>query len=140
VGPPARRQTYPNRGFAEPRNHSAEADGTHGCAPLAQEQVAAWLLLALKATQGAEFGPRQRVDRGYPALEPRNVQPAMDDVDLLPTEGAQLGRSQPVPEGQQDHGRIAMSVRVPACRLHQPLDLSLGQVLAGPCCHSSRSE
>jgi hypothetical protein len=31
------------------------------------------------------------VDRGYPALEPRNVQPAMDEVDLLPTEGAQLG-------------------------------------------------
>src|SRR5262245_53135810 len=55
----------------------------------------------------------------------------MREVDLLPAQGAQLGRSQAVPEGQQDHGRIPMSVPVPARRLHQPLDLSLGEVLAG---------
>src|SRR6476659_9964658 len=55
----------------------------------------------------------------------------MDEVDLLPAQGTQLRRSQAVPEGQQDHGRIPMSVPVPARRLHQPFDLFLGQVLPG---------
>jgi len=55
----------------------------------------------------------------------------MGEINLLPAQGAQLGRSQAVPEGQQDHGRIPMSVPVPACRLHQPFDLFLGQVLPG---------
>ena len=44
----------------------------------------------------------------------------------------QLGRSQPVPEGQQDHGCIPMPMPVLARRLHQPLDLSLGEVLTDP--------
>jgi hypothetical protein len=60
------------------------------------------------------------------------MQPGMDEIDLLPTQGAQLGRSQPMPVGKQDHGRIAMPVPVPARRLHQPLDLSLGEVLPDP--------
>src|SRR5262249_1302716 len=56
----------------------------------------------------------------------------MGEIDLLPPEGAQLARSQAVPERQQDHGRIAMSVSVSARRLHKPLDLPLGEVLADP--------
>src|SRR5260221_7503696 len=118
-------------GLPEPRNHSAEADGAHRCPPLAQEQVTAWLLLALKSTQGAQFGAGERVDRGYAALEPGNVQAGMGKIDLLPAQGAQLGRSQAVPEGEQDHGRIPMAVPIPPCCLNQPLDLSLGEVLAG---------
>src|SRR6476659_6178672 len=55
----------------------------------------------------------------------------MDEVDLLPAQGTQLRRSQAVPEGQQDHGRISMSVPVSARRLHQSLYLFLGQVLPG---------
>ena len=50
---------------------------------------------------------------------------------LLPAQRAQLGRSQAVPEGEQDHGRIAMSVPIAAGSFHQPFDLFLGQVLAG---------
>src|SRR5215813_13399360 len=34
-------------------------------------------------------------------------------------------------EGQEDHGRIPMSVTITAGRLHQPLDLFLGEVLSG---------
>jgi hypothetical protein len=63
----------------------------------------------------------------------------MDEIDLLPAEGAQLGGSQPVPEGQQDHGCIPMPLPVPARRLHEPLDLSLGEVLAGAGEGSTRS-
>jgi SAM-dependent methyltransferase len=55
--------------------------------------------MSLKSTQGAQFGAGERVDRGYAALEPGNVQAGMGKIDLLPAEGAQLGRSQAVPEG-----------------------------------------
>jgi hypothetical protein len=55
----------------------------------------------------------------------------MGEINLLPAQGAQLGRSKAVPEGQQDHGRIPMSVSITAGSLHQPLDLFLGEVLSG---------
>src|SRR5262245_28073535 len=54
----------------------------------------------------------------------------MGEINLLPAQGAQLRGSQAVPEGQQDHGRIPMPVHT-ARRLHQPLDLFLGEVLPG---------
>src|SRR5262245_57288552 len=119
-------------GLPEPRNHSAETNGAHGRSPLAQEQVTARRLLALKPTQGAEFTAGERMDRGYAAFEPRDVQPGMGEIDLLPTEGAQLGRSQSMPEGQQDHGPIAVAISITARRLYQPLDLSLGEGIRGP--------
>ena len=50
--------------------------------------------------------------------------------DLVPLQVAKLGGPQAVPEGEQDHGRVAMTV---AARLDgggaQPLDLGHGQVL-----------
>src|SRR5262249_10987127 len=55
----------------------------------------------------------------------------MGEVDLLPAQGAQLRRSQAMPEGQQDHGRIPMPVPITARRLDKPLDLSLSEVLSG---------
>src|SRR5262249_26896613 len=87
--------------------------------------------LALKAAQGPQLAPAEWVDRGYAALEPRDVQPGMGEVDLLPPQGAQFRRLQAMPEGQQDHGHIPMSVSITASSLHQPLDLFLGEVLAG---------
>ena len=34
-----------------------------------------------------------------------------------------------MPEGQQDHGRVPMAMAVVPGSLHEPLDLTLGQVL-----------
>jgi hypothetical protein len=73
-------------GLAEPIDHSAEPSGTHGCPTLAHEHVAAKLLLALEATQGTEFGPPKRLDRRHAILEPRDVQAAMDEIDLFPAQ------------------------------------------------------
>ena len=36
-----------------------------------------------------------------------------------------------MPEGQQDHGGVPVSVAIVASRLHQPLDLALGEVFPG---------
>src|SRR5512132_3835214 len=55
----------------------------------------------------------------------------MGQIDLLPAKRAQFGRSQPMSEGQQDHGGVAVSVAIVASRLHQPLDLAFGEVYSG---------
>src|SRR5262245_43291499 len=77
----------------EPRNHSAETDRAHGRSPLSHEDVAAWRLLALKPAQRAKFAAGQWVNRGNAVLEPRDVQPGMHEIDLLPAQGRQLRRS-----------------------------------------------
>jgi hypothetical protein len=40
-------------------------------------------LLALEAAQGPQFAAGKRVDRGYAALEPGNMQAGMSKIDLL---------------------------------------------------------
>ncbi len=50
--------------------------------------------------------------------------PAREKIDLLPAQGAQLGGSQSMSEGQEDHGRIPMAMPVVAGRFYQPLNFS----------------
>jgi hypothetical protein len=45
-------------------------------------------------------------------LGPGNVQPTVNEIDLLPPEAAKLGSPQAMPEGEQDHGRVPMTVAV----------------------------
>ena len=52
------------------------------------------------------------------------------EVDLIPAQGDKLGGPQAVPEGNEDHRRIAVAPAVGPGGLDQALDLSLGQVLA----------
>jgi hypothetical protein len=49
-----------------------------------------------------------------------------------PAEVADLGYTQPVPVGQQDHGGVAVTVPVAPRGLGQRLDPVRGEVLAGP--------
>jgi hypothetical protein len=44
---------------------------------------------------------------------------------------ANFGGSQPVPEGQQDHGLVAMRPAIAPATVNQPLDLRLGEVFSG---------
>jgi hypothetical protein len=37
-----------------------------------------------------------------------------------------------MPEGQQDHGGVPMSVAIVASRLHQALNLALGEIFTSP--------
>jgi hypothetical protein len=53
------------------------------------------------------------------------------EVDLVPAEVANLGRPEPVPEGDQDHGRVPMTVAVGLGGVDQGVDLAGRQVLAG---------
>ena len=65
-------------------------------------------------------------------LDPTNVQDGAIEVDLIPAKVDQFRRPQAVPKGDQDHAGIAVAPAVLAGRFDQFLDLSLGQVFAGP--------
>ena len=87
--------------------------------------------LTLQTAKRAHLRPAQRVHAGGAALAPTDVQDRAIEIDLIPAQVHDLGRAQPVPEGDQDHGRIAVPVAVLPRRSHQRLDLLLGQVFAG---------
>jgi hypothetical protein len=70
------------------------------------------------------------VNGGDAILGPGDVEPGMDEIDLLPAQGAQLGGSQSMSEGKEDHGRIPMAMPVVAGRFYQPLNFSLGKIFA----------
>ena len=71
--------------------------------------------------------------RGRSALlDSTDVQDGVFQVHLLPTQVHQLGGPQTVPKGQQNHRCVAMAPAIVLGRLNQPLDLALGQMLAGP--------
>jgi hypothetical protein len=51
------------------------------------------------------------------------------EIDLLPSQVADLRRPQPVPVGHKDHAGVSVTVAIVLCRLDQLLNLSLSQVL-----------
>ena len=64
-------------------------------------------------------------------LDPPDVEDGGPELDLVPSQVAQLGRSQAMPEGDQDHGGVPVPVAVGLGRLDQGLDLAGGEVLPG---------
>ena len=71
------------------------------------------------------------MDRCGAVLTPTAVQLALFEVDRVPAQAHEFGRPEPVPEGDQDHGLVAVTAAVAgAGRLTQPLHLGLGQVPA----------
>jgi hypothetical protein len=82
---------WPSGGLAQPRDHSPKTNESHGRAPFAHEHIAARLLLALQSTKSTELGAGERANRGHAVLDARDVQPSMGKINLLPSQGAQLG-------------------------------------------------
>jgi hypothetical protein len=91
-----------------------------------------WQARALKPAQRPELVALDRMRARGAVLDPADVEHGAVEVDLVPTEVADLGRPQAVPAGQQDHGGIAMALPVALGRLDQLPDLVGREVLAGP--------
>jgi hypothetical protein len=72
------------------------------------------------------------VGAGGALFDPADVQRGRPEVDLIPAQVEQLGHSQPMAVGDEDHGGVAMAPAVVFGFRHKPFDLSLGQVHAGP--------
>src|SRR5262249_25552143 len=64
-------------------------------------------------------------------FDPTDMQRASPEVHLIPAQVRQFRRPQAVPVGYQGHGGVPAPPTVLPRRVHQPLDLGLGQVLAG---------
>ena len=64
---------------------------------------------------------------GGAVLDPADVQHRAGEVDLVPAQVADLGRAQSMPEGQQDHGGVAVAVPVAPGGFDQRLDLADGE-------------
>ena len=118
------------RGRPKPRHHPAKGNGRHRSAALTYEDISSGFLFALETAQGAKFDAGQWMDGRHPILEPIDVQAAMDEINVLPTQRTQFGCSQAVPECYQNHGGVTMLVPIVSRRLHEPFDLALGEVLA----------
>jgi hypothetical protein len=69
---------------------------------------------------------------GRALFDPADVQRRRPELHLIPPKVHQLGNPQPVPVGHQNHRGIPMAPAVARGGLHEPLNLSLGQVFAGP--------
>src|SRR5262249_23142848 len=63
-----------------------------------------------------------------------DMQASLVELDLMPLEATDFTCSQPMTIGDQDHGGIAMTMAIHlAGRVHQSLDLALGEVAACNC-------
>src|SRR5262245_22198647 len=64
-------------------------------------------------------------------LHPAHVKRSRGKLNLVPPKVHQLRGSQAVPVGHKGHRDVPVSPTVLPGRVHQPLDLALGKVLAG---------
>ena len=69
---------------------------------------------------------------GRALLYPAHVKRPRGELDLVPAQVHQLRRPQAVPVRHQHHRSVPVPPAVSRGGFHQPLDLGLGQVLAGP--------
>jgi hypothetical protein len=72
------------------------------------------------------------VDTGRAILGAGDVDRRRIEMDLLPTDVDQLANPQGVTEGQQDQQPVARRVSAGTGRVHQHVNLGLGQILALP--------
>src|SRR6266536_3756835 len=113
---------------AQPLDHLLIAVDRDRRLALADEEMRRRASLALQPAQRPQLPAGQRMRRRRACLGPADVQDAHLEIDLLPAQIHELGRPEPVAEGQEDHRGVAMA----RGRMDQSLDLGLGQVLARP--------
>jgi len=63
------------------------------------------MALTLQAPQRPQLIAKERVRAWRPILHPPHVQHRAIEVDLVPAQVADLSGPEPMPEGDQDHGR-----------------------------------
>src|SRR5258706_5948317 len=116
-----------------PRNQESKAGGRERPAPLGHEQeIRVRRRLPLEPTQRPELVTLERMDRWRATLHAPDMQARLIEVDLAPTEIADLGRPQATPVRDQDHDGVPMAVPVALGRGDQLIDLGWRQVFALP--------
>ncbi len=86
--------------------------------------------LPLETSQRSQLIALQGMRVGRPVLDPADVEHRTVEVHLIPSQVAQLGGTQSVPEGHEDRGRVAMPVPTFLCSLDHGVDLGGSEVFA----------
>jgi hypothetical protein len=82
--------------------------------------------------QGAQFVTKDRMGAWGALFDPADVQISRFELDLIPAQVHEFGSTQAVAVSHEDHGGVSVAPPVSLARIHEPLDLSLGEVLARP--------
>ena len=118
---------------ARPFDNAGEASRTKRCPAFRGEHEGRLgFLLALKPPQRPQFVSEDRMGAWGALLDPADVQGGGGELHLIPAQVHQFGDTQAVPESHENHHGVAVAPAVALGRFHQPLDLGLGQILAGP--------
>jgi hypothetical protein len=114
---------------ASPLDHLGQAGNRERGTALAYEDKGR-LGLTLQNPQRPEFIAKQWMRGGCSALGSAQMQVAGLELNIAPLKLAQLRGPQAVPEGDQDHGGIAVPMAIALSGGNQLLNLALGQMLA----------
>src|SRR5260370_42356944 len=102
-----------------------------GAPPLSlMKDVGRQFALPLETSQRSQLIALQGMRVGRPVLDPADVEHRTVEVHLIPSQVAQLGGTQSVPEGHEDRGRVAMPVPTFLCSLDHGVDLGGSEVFA----------
>src|SRR5712675_1324213 len=72
------------------------------------------------------------MNAGGTPLGSANVQDGPREVDLIPTKVRDLGRTQTMPKGYQNHGSVAVAIAVLSRGSNERFNLWLGQIFPRP--------
>jgi hypothetical protein len=96
-----------------PFEHPREAGRRERRSALGDEHKQRAFALALEAPQGAQLVALDRMRARHAVLDPARVQDRAAKVNLVPAQIDELGHSEAMAVGHQDHGRVAVAERLP---------------------------
>ncbi|MFZ0839020.1 MAG: hypothetical protein WAM77_16285 [Xanthobacteraceae bacterium] len=100
---------------------------SHKGSPSERKAAPALLMLAGRASR------HRQPHHATASATPAHMQTAGFEFNLMPLQIANLGRSQTMTIGEQDHGRVPVTVTIQLASYgNQLLDFGCGQVFAGP--------
>ena len=109
------------------RNQLLEVGHRHRRAALGHEQERRSAFgVAMQAAQYPQLPARQWVSLWRAVLGSGDRERRSGEINLGPLQVTDLGNPQPVPERQQDHGRVAVRPAIALTTLDEPLDLAFG--------------
>jgi hypothetical protein len=83
-----------------------------------------------EAAQRSQLVALEGMRAGGAVLDPTHVEHRAIEINLVPSEIAQLGCSEPLTEGHQDRGRVSMPVPAFLCSFDHGIDLGRRKVFA----------
>ena len=111
----------------------SKSAGGHRSAALGDEHEFLFGVVSAELAQGSKLIPLERVYAADRSLEPVYVQPGRVEVHVRPSDVYQLADPQRMAEGEQYHGRVALTTApalIPAGCSYQLSDFPLGQMFS----------